>query len=375
MKIIFWQDIPSPHQSAAIKALASIDTNEVFCVFGAKPNAQRQSLGWSMPDFGKARCIYKSIDNAGIIKELHSDNRAIHIVGGLFTITYIKETLYALIANRQKIFVMTECGYGLGFRKYGAFVKWRYYLALYGKHITGYLGIGQKGVDFLLKCGIKNSKIFPYIYTVESNCQVTPAEKKSTGSLRMLYVGQLIPRKGVVTLLKTVKILQNENIALSIAGGGKLDTVFSDYVKSNNLSEKVSFLGIVKNDTINSVLQNHDVLIVPSLFDGWAAVTNEAIQAGVPVIVSDGAGSVDLVNDAVNGCSYHAGSVQQLVSIIMTILKKPELLTMWKENCIRKAQLISGESVGHYLHKVLANHSSVHPDVPWVINEPGNVVL
>jgi glycosyltransferase involved in cell wall biosynthesis len=67
------------------------------------------------------------------------------------------------------------------------------------------------------------------------------------------------------------------------------------------------------------------VFVLPSVEDGWGLVTNEAMRAGLPVIVSDHAGSAEIVRDGVNGFVVPARDVDALASRMALLLGDREL--------------------------------------------------
>jgi glycosyltransferase involved in cell wall biosynthesis len=68
-----------------------------------------------------------------------------------------------------------------------------------------------------------------------------------------------------------------------------------------------------------------DIGVVPSIFEPWGLVVNEAMAVGLPVIASDRVGCVDdLVKHGKTGMVYHAGSPEELSRVMLHLLESPK---------------------------------------------------
>lgn len=103
--------------------------------------------------------------------------------------------------------------------------------------------------------------------------------------LRYLYVGRLVEVKNIELLIKTFNA---NGKLLTIVGAGPLEKSLKAMSKSN-----ISFMGFIENDRLGDVYQSHDVFILPSYYEPWGLVVEEALYWGMPVIVSDRVGSAD----------------------------------------------------------------------------------
>lgn len=171
-----------------------------------------------------------------------------------------------------------------------------------------------EGQSYLLKnFSIEPNKIFttPYVINVSTFHQKVEIEKKNIANFRkknslhefiFLYVGQMIARKGIHELIKSLISLEEEtkDIFSILFVGGKLDdTLFNILIKN-----KISFLNIsfVQPNELPIYYASADALIFPSLEDEWGIVLNEAASAGLPIISSKYAGAtMDIVKNGING--------------------------------------------------------------------------
>ena len=114
----------------------------------------------------------------------------------------------------------------------------------------------------------------------------------------IIFVGQLIDRKGLKEFFKVVKniSLLYRNISLLIAGRGPLKDHVLKFIKTNP-QVKIKYLGFVQYNRLPEIYNLSDALILPSKQEVWGLVVNEALASGIPVLVSKYAGcSRDLVD-------------------------------------------------------------------------------
>jgi len=131
-------------------------------------------------------------------------------------------------------------------------------------------------------------------------------------SVVFVFVGRLVAHKGLSDLLVAFKKINHEqpNARLLIVGDGPLRESLSRTVKMN---QAVQSLGRLDMDGVIEIYHAADVAVVPSHFEPWGLVVNEALAAGLPVVASDRVGSVDdLIEDGVTGKVYASGSIAEL---------------------------------------------------------------
>ena len=130
------------------------------------------------------------------------------------------------------------------------------------------------------------------------------------------FVGRLSGQKGVSVLLAAIeKIASNDrNVHFVIAGIGTLEKKVVDFVKSSGLGDVVHFLGF--RDDVPALMQTFDLLLVPSLWEGFGLVLIEAMSAGVPCIASNVSSIPEILEDGINGLLVPPGDVDALVKAV-----------------------------------------------------------
>ena len=155
----------------------------------------------------------------------------------------------------------------------------------------------------------------------------------SNGKIKFLYVGQLIPRKGVDILIKAFKIIAKtyENIELVIVGDGpeKENLVQELDVSTKN---KVKFLGYQDWDSLPNHYKPCDIFCFPSRHDGWGLPIYEAMASGMPVISTNAVGAVhDLVDDTV-GKIVPVDDISGLANSMTYFITHPDAIIQMGQN-------------------------------------------
>ena len=203
------------------------------------------------------------------------------------------------------------------------------------KNISVFLAIGKYNADFYKSFGMPEEKIFLVPYTVNNDFFVSKAQEliSKKKELRkkynvpeespvVLFSGKLIDKKRPFDLLKAFEIISKDiRTSLVFVGDGNLRNKLETYAKNNHI-QNVFFIGFRNQTELPEFYAMADIFVLPSDFEPWGLVVNEAMCFGLPVIVSNkvGAGG-DLVKNGENGFIYKAGNVIMLTSYLKDLLQ------------------------------------------------------
>ena len=140
-----------------------------------------------------------------------------------------------------------------------------------------------------------------------------------------LFIGTEWERKGLDILLTAVALMPRTlqtRLSLRVAG---LDAPPPELVQHlrYGLSPQVTFLGYLQPEAIQHELSSADVLVVPSRYDGWAMVVEEAMAAGTPVIASDEVGAAaDLVVNGYSGFVFPSEDSNALATALNEVVSR-----------------------------------------------------
>jgi glycosyltransferase involved in cell wall biosynthesis len=113
--------------------------------------------------------------------------------------------------------------------------------------------------------------------------------------LRVLYVGSLTQRKGIAYLFEAVE-KAGKAVKLTVIGRKVGQSQALD-----RACDKHRWVASLPHSGILAEMRQHDVFVFPSLFEGLALVTGEAISQGLPVITTPNSGGTDILRDGVDG--------------------------------------------------------------------------
>ena len=100
-----------------------------------------------------------------------------------------------------------------------------------------------------------------------------------------LFVGRLVPLKGIIHLIKSWGSLDLEDSSLLIVGDGPEREHLQSYITSENI-KNVRFEGTIDYDDIYKYFMAADIFVIPTLQDNWSLVVPEAMNCGLPIISS-----------------------------------------------------------------------------------------
>jgi glycosyltransferase involved in cell wall biosynthesis len=153
--------------------------------------------------------------------------------------------------------------------------------------------------------------------------QQVEARTQQTGPLRLLFVGNLTPVKGLHALLQALGSVPPDGWCLSVVGSLAMDP---DYVHSIRRQidaagwhDRVRLLGACPNAEVAGYLMQHQVLVVPSLYEAFGMAYLEAMGFGLPVIASSAGGAHELIVEGEHGFLVSPGDVASLARHIQTL--------------------------------------------------------
>lgn len=139
--------------------------------------------------------------------------------------------------------------------------------------------------------------------------------------IKFLYVGRLSQAKGLSYMFDALNKFKNE-IELTLIGQRSTDNCSA----LNKALNENNYLGSLPHDEVLKEMRNNDVLIFPSLFEGFGMVVTEAMSQGTPVLTTNRTCGVNFIENGENGWLVNAADVKQLQNTIQTILDNRENL-------------------------------------------------
>ncbi len=148
-------------------------------------------------------------------------------------------------------------------------------------------------------------------------------------SMRILFVGNIIPRKGLDRLILALTKQKNENWELDVVGDGNTDPEYTRYchdiARRTEIAQQIRFHGRIDEIGLEGLRESCEVLAVPSDYEGFGIVYLEAMRSGlIPIAAADG-GAADLIRDGIDGYLVSADVPEELETALGRLIRHPDL--------------------------------------------------
>jgi glycosyltransferase involved in cell wall biosynthesis len=369
MKVVFWQDVFSPHLIYLSNELSKIPNVEVLYVAECEMVSSRLEFGWevNLPSNSNFIIAPDKLKVKEILEKLSPN--CIHICQGFREVginLYAKEYLknnnitYWVIAEE----ILIKGLFGL-FKS----IFYLYIIYINRKSIKGLLSIGYNANKWFIKIPLQKKNIFSFTYFLSDEFYYVNHNYIENKTIKLIFVGQLIQRKRVDLLINALSNCKLTCFDLTIVGSGLLENKLK-LISNNNQKFKITWCGNLKMHEVKSKIQQSDCLILPSDFDGWGAVTTESLMLGTNVICSTGCGSAEVVKESPYGIVFEAGNVIELTKALNKVIDLGKLDPDKKTIISNWSRKIGAKYGAKYLHKILTfSYSENHtrPIEPWLI--------
>ncbi|MGN7190380.1 glycosyltransferase [Curtobacterium sp. MCBA15_004] len=167
--------------------------------------------------------------------------------------------------------------------------------AWYLRQLDGIVVPGIAAEQALLAFGVSPNRIFRGFNAVDvskiaSRAERSCRERSGHGGHTFLFVGQLIERKQPDVLLRAFASIRQPSDVLRFVGDGELRAELEIAAKQLGVAHQVIFSGVLDNDDTIDAMVLSDTLVLPSVEEVWGLVVNEALAAGMHVVVSKNSG-------------------------------------------------------------------------------------
>lgn len=367
--VIFWQREPSIHQAPLFRALCEqAEISKVIAVFQSPMREERIKSGCQTPDYGNTELIINS--SLAKTKDLInlSGKNNIHIFSSITNDKNIRSVFREKIKkNNSFIGLLSEGRDWRGLKGKLRILQSTMYERFYREKVNFVLSIGYMGAIWYKKCGYTTKDIFDFSYVVESNLEKINVFEENN-YLTFVFIGRLVEIKKLDLLFEAFSKLSNKDWQLKIIGDGPKRNYLEKLAEELGISEKVIFTGTLENSIAREALGKADVLLLTSYWDGWGAVVNEALMAGVPVVCSNFCGASDLIYKTGYGEVFEYGSLGSLKSVLEKWINNGPLQRAKRQEIMEWSKCIEADAIARYLDEILEYviaGTLVRPVAPW----------
>ena len=253
----------------------------------------------------------------------------------------------------SKLYNFIKAGYKI-YRKY-----------LYSKSDI-LLPLSSAAESYLKKEGVLKEKIIKSFQIVPESILAKPTTISKLPEFKnkkiILSLSYLIKRKGIDNLIKAFNQLNSSDAVLLIAGGGDQKENLKNLAKKN---VDIKFIGYIEDKEKAKYCSIADFFVFPTHYDSWGLAVNEALYYGLPVISTDKAEAIELIEEGKNGFIIPDNDIDALVKSMKKLLDDPKLLAKMKENVRRtpKSRIVDVNTVVRTFNKainMILNHQELN---------------
>ena len=189
-------------------------------------------------------------------------------------------------------------------------------------------------------------KIYLVYHGVDMNYWQFRQPKPIGKLVRILTIGRLVEKKGIVYLLEAVYLLLKRGIPvqLYIVGKGMEESRLKHFCRQFGLEQAVVFMGWQNPAQIKDLYDYSDVFVLPSILasngdrDGIPNVILEAMSVGVPVVTTSVSGIPEVIQNGFNGLLVSERDSEQLANAIFTLVSDIQLRSFFVKNARKTVQ-------------------------------------
>lgn len=150
------------------------------------------------------------------------------------------------------------------------------------------------------------------------------------GPLRILFLGNLIPRKGLHTLLSALELLAEESWELWVVGNPAVDARYTHAVRRQaaraGLAGQVRFTGLVDGASLAVIMKDCHLLAVPSSYEGFGIVYLEGMGFGLPAIAGEDGAAHEIITPGLDGFLVPPEDAASLAAALLRLIRDRQTL-------------------------------------------------
>lgn len=258
--------------------------------------SERIAQGWRKPVHSRVKVVDVSIPASFAALASHRNSDSLHVFTGFFSHPIVWAGFHKLKSSQAQLAIYSEAPEQPWHTGWLKRLRGRCLAARYAKRFAFVLAIGGIGCEFFEQIGFPKEKIVTFGYYLSVPPLATEPVRQNDGIVRFISAGQLIHRKGIDLLIKACQRLPKAGWHLDIYGDGPERRSLEQLAARLGLTEAISFHGTAENAAVQRAIAASDCAVLPSRFDGWGTLVNEALAAGTPVICTSRCGAAVLLS-------------------------------------------------------------------------------
>ncbi len=212
------------------------------------------------------------------------------------------------------------------------------------------LGINLDQITVVLNGSNPEFRVLPY----DEVAEIRDKFGRSPDSFCMLNVGSTHQRKNILTVLKVLKMLRSQGFPICLwRTGGDFSKEQKAFIQEHNLSEYIYDLGSPNKERLIQIYNAADVLVAPSLYEGFGLTVVEAMACGTPVITSNVSSLPEVVDNA--AILVDPFNVEAISKSILKLQKDSQYRQQLIEKGLARAKFFSWLKTAEQVARVYEN--------------------
>lgn len=331
---------PAPYRNPFLARLANRDDIEMKVIFLSKvcgefnwhtdPVCEYPHEYIEIPDFLKIK-NYPQWVPSKLRRLLREEKFDVIVLNGYFLASHIY-TAFWCMANRVPFLFWVESHNRGVIKTLPRRIVHRLFISPLLRRAAGHFAVGSYAKERIVSCEIPAERVSIILNSpdVEKWISKTDEERSRRDEIRkelglgpgpvLLFVGRMAPEKGVEELIEAFARLSQggrDDLQLLMVGEGPLLERLKSRCELENI-RGVKFLGFVVPENLYPVYSAADAFVLPSRYEPFGVVAQEAAASGLPLVLSDCCGSAaELIIEGKNGYTYNkSGGADELCKAI-----------------------------------------------------------
>lgn len=232
------------------------------------------------------------------------------------------------------------------------------FVRMFEGKFSGLIAVSQAAVDSWQEMFARKMTIIPNGIDLKRFQPGEPQEKKLGEMTKILFVGRLEKRKGLIYLLRALKKIEKDNWRLIIVGGGPRSFVAKAFVVSSGLEKKVEFKDRVSDEELPEIYRQAEIACFPSIGgESFGIVLLEAMASGLSLVCFKNQGYYTVMkNYPLRECLVKPKDVGGLASALKLLINSKSLRKKLGQWGLKEVKKYSWEKVAS---RVLDYYQSV----------------
>jgi poly(glycerol-phosphate) alpha-glucosyltransferase len=353
MKVLFLSIVPSPYQRDIFSSLSRIEGLDIDVRYA---EAGSPDSPWPKAELESYEAVYKSFYLSWKGKRFII-NRQVPSTKGYDAVVlngYVTVPAQWILRTAKGAVPLIFWGEKLEHAQGGLRERMQRVLTGPMHKLSAIVAIGKKACrDYAVTFpGVPVYEV-PYYCSIDAFRKEIPDRPRTPP--RILFCGQMIARKGVDLLLEAfVRIITDGIEARLVLIGREGDLPSMMAVVPDAVRAHIDFKGFQAPADLPGHFAEADLFVLPSRYDGWGVVVNQALGAGLPAICSDAVGAAeDLIEEGGNGYVFPNEDVDRLEACLRALLTEPDRMRTFGARSLALSAKLTPDQGAHDLYRIL----------------------